>query len=95
MFIKQFFLLTGIRLWHNLQTSRPALGPTQSPIQWVRGRFPRKIIHQGVKLTTQNHLVPKLKINGTTSPLSQVLKVCIGINLATFTHLYPYQEHAL
>jgi hypothetical protein len=52
--------------------SRPALGPTQSPIQWVpevlspgvnRGR--------GVTLTTHPHLVPRLSMSRsyTSSPL--------------------------
>jgi hypothetical protein len=51
--------------------SRPALGPTQPPIQWVPG-----VLAPGVKqgrrvtLTTHPHLVPRLRMsrNYTSSP---------------------------
>jgi len=41
--------------------SRPALEPTQPPIQWVPGALSLGIKRQDVKLTTQLHSVPRSK----------------------------------
>jgi hypothetical protein len=38
--------------------SRPALGPTQSPVQWVSGLSPGVKSSQGVTLTPHPLLVP-------------------------------------
>jgi len=52
--------------------SRPALGPTHPPVQWV----PRALSWgvkwpEGVKLTTHLHLLPKLRMCGATPALLQ------------------------
>jgi hypothetical protein len=44
--------------------SRPALGPTQPPIQWVPGVLsPGVKSGRGVTLTTHPHLVPRLRMS--------------------------------
>jgi hypothetical protein len=40
-------------------SSRTALGPTHSPIQWVPGALSLGVKPRGVKLTTHLHLVPR------------------------------------
>ena len=52
--------------------STPALGPTQPPMQGIRGLFPRSKAVRGVALTTHHHLAPRLKKKyscTSTSPL--------------------------
>jgi len=44
--------------------TRPALEPTQPPIHLVPGA-----LSPGVKLTTDLHLVPKLRLRGAVRPL--------------------------
>jgi hypothetical protein len=49
---KGFFPLTSV--------SRPALGPTQPPVQWVPGVVSPGVKRgRGVTLTTHPHLVPR------------------------------------
>lgn len=47
---------------------RPALGPTQTPIQCTPGFF-TGLDEQGLKLTTYLHVVPRLKMDGVTTLL--------------------------
>jgi hypothetical protein len=53
-------------LMSNVPWSRPALRPTQSPVQWVPGSFP---CGAGVTLTTHPHLVPSSRMNSSYNPL--------------------------
>jgi hypothetical protein len=41
--------------------SRPALGPTETPTQWVLGLFPGGKNGRGVALTIHRHLATRLK----------------------------------
>jgi len=63
-----FFLL--------VTTFRPALGPTQPPIQWLTGFFPWRKSNHGMKLTTPLHLVLELRMHGATVPLPSTSSWC-------------------
>jgi hypothetical protein len=55
--------------------SRPALGPTQFPVQWVPGVLSSWVKRgQGVMLPTHPHLVPRLRMSRsyTSSPLKRL-----------------------
>jgi hypothetical protein len=43
--------------------SRPSLGPTQSPIQWILEALTREYSFWGVKLTTHLHLMPRSRMS--------------------------------
>jgi hypothetical protein len=75
---KQIFLLAP--------ASRPALGPTQPPIEWVLGVLSPGVKHsQGVTLTTHPHLVPRLRMSRsyTSSPPCASM-ACSGTALLYF-----------
>jgi hypothetical protein len=62
------------RIFPPASVSRPALGPTQPPVQWVPEVLPPGLKHgRGVTLTTHPHLVPKSRMsrNYTSSPPPQ------------------------
>jgi hypothetical protein len=54
-------------------SSRPVLGPTQPPIQWVQGALsPGGWNGRSVKLTNGLELVPWWRIRGSIHPLSHI-----------------------
>jgi hypothetical protein len=62
---------TGAEDFSSSPASRPALGPTQPPIQWVPGVLSPGVKRgRGVTLTTRPHLVPRLRTSRsyTSSP---------------------------
>jgi hypothetical protein len=50
-------------------SSRPALGPTQPPIEWVPGVLSQGVKRGGVKLTTHLQLVPRSRKCGSIHQL--------------------------
>jgi hypothetical protein len=69
--------------------SKTALGPTQSPIQWVSGALSLG----DVILTTHLHIVPKSRMRGAIPPLSQYVFMlwCLAKHRDNFTfYLYLY-----
>jgi hypothetical protein len=64
---KGFFPLTSV--------SRPSLGPTQPPVQWVPGVLSPGVKRcRGVTLTTHPHLVARIKMSRsyTSSPCASI-----------------------
>jgi hypothetical protein len=62
----------GERIFPLASVSRPALGSTQPPVQWVPGVLsPGEKRGRGVTLTTHPHLVPRSRMSRsyTSSPL--------------------------
>jgi hypothetical protein len=61
-----------VKNFHFSISSRPALGSTQPPIQWVPGALSRGYSGRGVKLTAHLQLVPRSRICGSIYPLPHV-----------------------
>jgi hypothetical protein len=54
----------GAKIFSLTSMSRPALGPTQSPVQWVPGVLSPGVKRgRGVTLTTHHHLVPRSEMS--------------------------------
>jgi hypothetical protein len=51
----------GLGIFLFTKASRPSLGPTQPPVQWVLGALPLGVKRPDVKLTTHLHLVSRSK----------------------------------
>jgi hypothetical protein len=59
----------GQRIFLLAPASRPALEPTQPPIQWVLGVLSLGVKHgRGVTLTTHPHLVPRSRMSRSYNP---------------------------
>jgi hypothetical protein len=58
-----------VKNYYFSMSSRPALGSTQPPIQWVPGALSRGESGRGVKLTTRLQLLPRSRKCGSIHPL--------------------------
>jgi hypothetical protein len=61
----------GLGIFLFTTASRPALGSTQPPIQWVPGALSLGCRGPGAKLTTHLHLAPRSRMRGAIPPLPQ------------------------
>jgi hypothetical protein len=59
--------------------SRPALGPIQPPVQWVRRALSLGVKRSGRKLTTHLRLVPRLRMSAAIPPLILFVFIVWGL----------------
>jgi hypothetical protein len=71
--------------------SRPILGPTQPPVQWVPGALSFGVKRPVREADDSLHLVPRLRMRGAVSPLPQyVFMVWYLVKAQGKLHLYLY-----
>jgi hypothetical protein len=78
-----------------VSVSRPALRPTQPPVQWVPGVLSlREKCGRGVKLTTHSHLVPRSRVSRsyTSSPPWSLHRVAGQLYLFTYNSTVHFVE---
>jgi hypothetical protein len=76
----------GERIFPLAFVTRPALGPTQSPFQWVPGFLSPVKRGRGVTLTTHPHVVPRSWISRSyTSCIPSAFVACSGTALLLYT----------
>jgi hypothetical protein len=69
MCLNETYIKVGTGKYYFSMSSRPALGCTQPPIQWVPGALSQGWSGRGVKLTTHLQLVPRSRKCGSMHPL--------------------------
>jgi hypothetical protein len=70
--------------------SRPALGPTQPPVQWVPGVLSPGVKRgRGVMLTTHLHLVPRSWMSRSYTPLPPSASMACRVTALLFYYCPP------
>jgi len=74
--------------------SRPALGPTKLQSNGNPGLLPQGQGGRGVKLNTHLHLVTRLRMSGTISPLPQhvFMEWCFKMLISTFMNFNAHYK---
>jgi hypothetical protein len=88
--------IAGQRIFLLVPASRPALGPTQPPIQWVPGVLSPGVKRgRGMMLTTHPHLVPRLSMSRTYTPLPHAPQWRVAGHLFIFFLHFTQKFHLI
>jgi hypothetical protein len=76
--------------------SRPALGPTQPPVQWVPAVLSRRKTRPGLDADHSPHLVPKSRMSRSYTPLPpSATMACSGTALPFISFRFEGSDSAL
>lgn len=87
----------GLKSWQGSgiflfsKTTITTLQPSQFPIQWLQGFFPRGKTAGGIQLTTHHHLVPSLR-SGVIPVSPMCLHDVEAVNFTVITLKRPHNE---
>jgi hypothetical protein len=82
------------RIFPLTSVSRPALGPTQPPVQWVPGVLSRDKARPGRDADHSPHLVPRSRMSRSYRPTSSppsAFRACSGTALPLVMHILIFR----